>query len=120
MEFRFYLPLRLASVAGEKIMNTQTGNKWLLALVAAGACLAATLSVAAGQVPPAADKPSQQKSAVSTATEGEKVFMTNCARCHTPPMTLNPRVTGTVVMHMRVRARLSRKDEQLLLKYLAP
>jgi hypothetical protein len=35
-------------------------------------------------------------------------------------MTLNARVTGTVLQHMRVRARLSRKDEQLLLKYLAP
>jgi hypothetical protein len=48
------------------------------------------------------------------------VFMSNCARCHTPPMTLRPSVTGAVVMHMRVRARLSRKEEQQLLKYLAP
>jgi hypothetical protein len=35
-------------------------------------------------------------------------------------MTLNPRVTGTILMHMRTRARLSRKDEKLLLQYLAP
>ena len=53
-------------------------------------------------------------------TAGEKVFMANCSRCHTPPMALSPRVTGTIVAHMRVRARLSRKDEQLLLNYLAP
>jgi cytochrome c5 len=51
---------------------------------------------------------------------GDSVFQANCARCHTPPMTLSPRITGTVIMHMRTRARLSRQDEQLLLKYLAP
>ena|SRR5579871_4112481 len=52
--------------------------------------------------------------------DGEEVFRANCARCHMPPMSLSPRTTGTVVMHMRVRARLSRQDEKLLLKYLAP
>jgi len=51
---------------------------------------------------------------------GEEVFKANCARCHMPPMSLSPRITGTVVMHMRARARLSREDEKLLLKYLAP
>lgn len=54
------------------------------------------------------------------AKTGEQVFMTNCSRCHVPPMSLPPRITGTVIMHMRVRARLSRDDEKLLLKYLAP
>lgn len=51
---------------------------------------------------------------------GERVFMDNCSRCHVPPMSISPRITGTVIMHMRVRARLSRQDQQLLLKYLAP
>jgi cytochrome c5 len=51
---------------------------------------------------------------------GEEVFKANCARCHTPPMSISPRITGTVIMHMRTRARLSREDEQLLLKYMAP
>jgi cytochrome c5 len=51
---------------------------------------------------------------------GEKVFAANCSRCHMPPMSITQRVTGTVIMHMRVRARLSQKDEQLLLRYLAP
>jgi cytochrome c5 len=51
---------------------------------------------------------------------GEQVFMQNCARCHKPPMVISPRITGTIVMHMRVRARLSRQDEQALLRYLAP
>jgi hypothetical protein len=51
---------------------------------------------------------------------GEEVFQANCGRCHRPPMTISQRTTGTIVMHMRVRARLSRQDEQLLLKYMAP
>ncbi len=46
--------------------------------------------------------------------------MTNCSRCHAAPMSLSPRITGTVLMHMRTRARLSREDQQLLLKFLAP
>ena len=60
--------------------------------------------------------------AASTAQEdpGERVFMTNCSRCHAAPMSLSPRITGTVLMHMRTRARLSREDQQLLLKFLAP
>ena len=51
---------------------------------------------------------------------GEQIFMENCSRCHKPPMTISPRVTGTVVMHMRVRAKLSEQDQKALLRYLAP
>ncbi|MBT9332367.1 hypothetical protein [Paracidobacterium acidisoli] len=51
---------------------------------------------------------------------GERVFMNNCSRCHKPPMTIPPQITGTIVMHMRTRARLSSKDQQDLLRYLAP
>jgi len=54
------------------------------------------------------------------AVTGEEVFQANCARCHKPPMAISQRVTGTIIMHMRMRARLSRQDEQLLLKYMAP
>ncbi len=58
----------------------------------------------------------------STSQEdlGERVFLNNCSRCHAAPMSLSPRITGTVIMHMRTRARLSRNDEQSLLKFLAP
>jgi cytochrome c5 len=55
-----------------------------------------------------------------TPATGEEVFMAHCQRCHTPPSAIRPRITGSVIMHMRVRARLSRQDEELLLKYLAP
>ena len=51
---------------------------------------------------------------------GEQVFAQNCSRCHMPPMSIPPRVTGTILMHMRTRARLSREDEKALLEFMAP
>jgi len=51
---------------------------------------------------------------------GERAFKANCARCHNAPEQLSPRVSPAVVMHMRVRANLSAKDSQLILRYLAP
>jgi hypothetical protein len=52
--------------------------------------------------------------------QGERLFAVNCGRCHQPPMSIAPRATGTIIMHMRTRARLSRQDEQALLKFMAP
>jgi hypothetical protein len=52
--------------------------------------------------------------------QGERIFAVNCGRCHQPPMSIPPRVTGTIIIHMRTRARLSREDEQALLKFMAP
>jgi hypothetical protein len=56
----------------------------------------------------------------SSQGEGERLFAINCGRCHQPPMSIAPRTTGTIIMHMRTRARLSREDEQALLKFMAP
>jgi hypothetical protein len=58
--------------------------------------------------------------AVAKQNEGERLFEMNCSRCHMPPMSISPRTTGTILMHMRTRARLSRADEQALLKFMAP
>jgi hypothetical protein len=72
------------------------------------------------------DQASSQATSPATAPQkteqhsGEEIFAANCSRCHKPPMTIPQRATGTVVMHMRVRAKLSRQDEQVLLRYLAP
>jgi cytochrome c2 len=60
------------------------------------------------------------KATAAAQNEGERLFEMNCSRCHMPPMSISPRTTGTVLMHMRTRARLSRKDEQALLKFMAP
>ena len=51
---------------------------------------------------------------------GGRIFKANCGRCHSAPEGLPPRISGTVLMHMRVRANLSAKDQEALLKYLAP
>lgn len=103
-------------------MATRTSS-WVMALLAAvivfGAWAGGDRLWAKTQSTPAPVKPkaAQQNNAEQ---RGERVFMDNCSRCHKPPMTLPPRITGTVVMHMRVRARLSRQDQQALLRYLAP
>jgi len=52
--------------------------------------------------------------------QGERKFRQNCSRCHNAPEELPTRVTGTVVLHMRVRASLSAADERAILRYLAP
>jgi cytochrome c5 len=56
----------------------------------------------------------------SALDSGERKFQANCSRCHTAPEQLSPRIVGTVVRHMRVRASLSAQDEQDILRYLAP
>jgi len=52
--------------------------------------------------------------------EGERIFQQNCSRCHTTPEGFSPRISGTVVRHMRVRASLSQHDEQELLRFFNP
>ena len=63
---------------------------------------------------------SKSAPAANSQTAGERLFAQNCARCHQPPTSLSPTTTGTILMHMRTRARLSREDEQALLKFMAP
>jgi cytochrome c5 len=51
---------------------------------------------------------------------GQRVFEENCARCHNAPEGFSPNISGTVAMHMRVRAGLSDADVKALLKFLNP
>jgi mono/diheme cytochrome c family protein len=94
-------------------------NKPLVALLAA--IFALFLWIAA-TVPSVGAQQDDQKSKqpLTQNQRGERVFVNNCARCHRPPMTIPPQATGTVIMHMRVRARLSSQEEKDLLHYLAP
>jgi cytochrome c5 len=82
--------------------------------------LTAAVGLALQAAPRSQATQTSAKSPPSVQDPGERAFQKNCSRCHLPPMTLSPRITGTVIMHMRTRARLSKQDEQLLLKYLAP
>jgi cytochrome c5 len=52
--------------------------------------------------------------------DGERIFQQNCSRCHAAPEGFSPRISGTIVRHMRIRASLSQHDEQELLRFLNP
>jgi cytochrome c5 len=92
----------------------------------AGALLLATLpalsQTANGSAPaPAGQKQVKHAAVHATAQDdGQRVFEQNCSRCHTTPQGFSPRISGTVARHMRVRAGLSQKDEQALLRFLNP
>jgi len=62
----------------------------------------------------------QQSSKKDEAAEGEKRFRIHCGRCHQPPEEIPPAAAGTILKHMRVRASLSKEDEQLILQYIRP
>ena len=72
--------------------------------------------------PPAT--PANKKPAVAQAPQqeddGERIFKQNCSRCHNEPEGFSPRISGTVVRHMRVRASLSKHDEEELLHFFNP
>ena len=56
----------------------------------------------------------------SQTDEGERIFAQQCSRCHNAPEGFSPRISGTIVRHMRVRAPLSKHDEKELLHFLNP
>ncbi len=62
-----------------------------------------------------AAKPMSQSS-----NNGERIFAQNCSRCHNAPDGFSPRISGTVVRHMRVRAQLSQHDVEELLRFFNP
>jgi mono/diheme cytochrome c family protein len=51
--------------------------------------------------------------------QGEKRFRANCGRCHVAPPKFAPRMTATIVRHMRVRAALTEEDARLILRYMS-
>jgi cytochrome c5 len=52
--------------------------------------------------------------------EGTRILHQNCSRCHNHPEGFSSRISGTIVMHMRVRASLSKHDEEVLLRFFNP
>jgi len=54
----------------------------------------------------------------SMRIEGEKRFHANCGRCHAAPQKFSPRMMGTVLRHMRVRATITEDDRRLILFYM--
>jgi hypothetical protein len=103
--------------------NHRTTWKYLplpLVIFVLGSWLAWAQAVKSPQGTAGAASPSAQHTAPAVTNPGERAFRANCGRCHNPPEQLSPRITGTVLRHMRVRALLSPQDERDILKYLAP
>ena len=69
----------------------------------------------AAKKPVATARPVQQHQ-----DEGEQVFQQQCSRCHNAPEGFSPRISGSIARHMRVRASLSKHDEEQLLHFLNP
>jgi cytochrome c5 len=99
-------------------------SKFLIYALAA-ATAAITLLQAAGQGHQPAVQTSKKQAPITPVVqqvenEGDRIFQHNCARCHTTPEGFSPRISGTIVRHMRVRASLSKHDEEELLRFLNP
>jgi len=79
-------------------------------------------TTAAQQPAPKAAKtaPSSTASKPDAPSEGEQIFHRRCANCHNAPEGFSPRISGTVVRHMRVRASLSKREEDALLRFFNP
>ena len=79
-----------------------------------------------GQEPTTQPKQTAQRAQTTTSPtknrqrEGARKFQIYCGRCHNPPEQVSPRIAGSVVRHMRVRAMLSQEDAREILEHLAP
>jgi cytochrome c5 len=86
--------------------------------VAGGWAQSPAAPAAAAKQGTAAQKHPAKAESTAADKEGERKFQQNCSRCHNAPQDLSPRVTGTVLLHMRVRASLSADDEKAILHYM--
>jgi cytochrome c5 len=109
-------------------MNMRS-KRLLLALVMLAFTPAMTgHSQAPSQNKPAPEQHPASKSATSTQNpaphegegDGQRIFEQNCSRCHNAPDGFSSRISGTVLRHMRVRASLSKHDEEELLRFFNP
>lgn len=89
----------------------------LLVLVGALVCLSS-----AGSAPAKKDATAvpvvEPSDAPAMRVQGEQRFRANCGRCHAAPQKFPPRMMGTVLRHMRVRALITAEDARLVLFYM--
>jgi cytochrome c5 len=104
-------------------MERQTMSRWK-SLLSISVLLATLpiLSQSGKTTAPAKGKQQGKTTATQSSppSDGERVFQQNCSRCHDAPQGFSPNISGTIARHMRVRASLSQKDEQALLRFLNP
>ena len=97
-------------------------DKQLLGLIALTAAPLLPPVMAQDHAPatPASKKPTVAQAPSQHEDDGQRIFEQNCSRCHNAPEGFSPRITGTIVRHMRVRASLSKHDEEELLHFFNP
>jgi cytochrome c5 len=96
-------------------------EKWLLSLLGSLTIAALVTAAEPGAQNKVQSSPQSKNTNASVhEDEGEKKFQQYCSRCHNAPESLSPRITGTVIRHMRVRANLPKKDAEAILHYLNP
>lgn len=93
-------------------------SRFIPSLFVAGALACAAFSGAAEHKDSQSAKRHDSQPSEQQAEEGQRVFQQNCSRCHNAPESFPPSISGTIVRHMRVRANLSRHQEQVLLDFL--
>jgi len=73
-------------------------------------------------LPPASGskQPATTPAPTSHVSERQQIFEQQCSRCHNAPEGFSPRISGTIIRHMRVRASLSQHEETELLRFLNP
>jgi cytochrome c5 len=89
---------------------------------------AAAFAQAVQQNKPPASQTTRKAAASGNATkplaqqsdEGDHIFQQHCSRCHNTPEGFSPRISGTIVRHMRVRASLTQHEEEELLRFFNP
>jgi cytochrome c5 len=70
--------------------------------------------------PASVQKTPSHTTQASSPNEGQRIFEQNCSRCHRTPDGFSPHISGSILLHMRVRASLSQHDEQELLRFFNP
>ena len=92
------------------------GASLLIGTIAVGASLAA--GEAKSTPPQSPMNPSAKTAQMLASSRGQQVFEQNCARCHNAPQGFSSNISGTIAMHMRVRANLSEADYKSLRQFL--
>jgi cytochrome c5 len=86
----------------------------ILTVISSSLQAASQTATRTSKKPVAATHASQQQN------DGDRIFQQNCSRCHRTPDGFSPRISGTIVRHMRIRASLSQHDAEELLRFFNP
>ena len=100
-----------------------TSKHWLIVLLVLASVSVLAFAAQKGNAPataPTTKTLAAAKHPLEQQDEGQRVFQQHCSRCHASPEGFSPRISGTILRHMRVRASLSQHDEEALLHFFNP